>query len=69
MWLAHDGDKFWHQGLEPLVEVAADPSVPLVLPYQFEGRELTDSQLENAGDTQLLVAYEVVVDQIDSPSD
>ncbi len=64
MWLTPDGEAIWHTGLEPLVDVANDQSVPLVLPYQFEGNEVTVEQLEGAGDAQLEVAFEVVVSEI-----
>lgn len=68
MWLAPEGDVIWHEGLDPLVDVAYDPSVPLVSPYQFDGGELSGSHLEDSGDNQLLLAFDVVSGQLEEAS-
>jgi carboxyl-terminal processing protease len=65
MWLTPDGETIWHTGLEPLVNVANSPAVPLVLPYQFDDTVVSRDQLARAGDTQLQVAFDVVTAQVE----
>ena len=60
MWLTADGDVIWHQGVPPQIEIAREPGVQITLPYTYEGNEVTEAQLGELEDDQLLTAYDEV---------
>lgn len=61
-WLTPDGRVIWQRGLPPDVEVALPPDAePLVGPAQ---EEITEQELRESDDTQLLRALELIEQQV-----
>lgn len=60
LWLTANGDEIWKKGVDPTIEVANEVGVPPQFPYLFANNEVTEAQLEELPDAQLLRAYEEI---------
>lgn len=60
LWLTADGEEIWKKGVDPTIEVENEVGVPPSFPYLFENNQLTDTQLEELPDAQLVRAYEEI---------
>ncbi len=56
-WLTPSKVSFWHRGIEPDVKVSLSPGALLRPPLE---REMTQEQLRDSGDAQLLKAIEIL---------
>jgi carboxyl-terminal processing protease len=65
LWLTADGNVIWHRGVPPDVEVTNEPGVQISLPFLFPSGEVTEADLSTSQDTQLLVAIEEVLAQME----
>lgn len=60
LWLTADGHDIWKKGVEPDITVTLEPGVPPKLPIEYEKDALSDDDLAELGDTQLLQAYDQI---------
>lgn len=65
LWLTADGNDIWKKGVEPDLTVTLEPGVSPALPIEFEQDSLTEEDLASLEDSQLLVAHEQVVGELD----
>lgn len=57
LWLTADGHDIWKEGVHPDVVVGEDVEALPTLPIEFEGDQLSETELEKIDDVQLLTAY------------
>jgi carboxyl-terminal processing protease len=62
-WLTPDGRVIWHQGIVPDVQVSLPQGTSPLLPQAETG--MTEEQVQNSGDAQLLRALELLEQSID----
>jgi carboxyl-terminal processing protease len=62
-WLTPDGRVIWHQGIVPDVQVALPQGTSPLLPQAEAG--MTEAQMQNSGDAQLLRALELLEQSVD----
>lgn len=62
MWLTPKGRVIWHEGIEPDVMVEQEEDILPSLPENM--RDLTENELRNLDDTQLLKALEILQKEI-----
>jgi carboxyl-terminal processing protease len=60
MWLTADGSELWKVGVDPDFEVTHPVDELPALPIEFDGRVLTDDQLTNIEDVQLLAGFDAL---------
>jgi carboxyl-terminal processing protease len=64
LWLTSSGQDIWHKGVAPEVEVSNDVGVQLSLPYLFSDNTVSESQVAEVDDLQVLAALEEISGQI-----
>jgi carboxyl-terminal processing protease len=62
-WLTPEGRLIWHQGIVPDVQVTLPQGASPLLPHAEAG--MTEEQVRNSGDTQLLRALELLDQSVD----
>jgi carboxyl-terminal processing protease len=60
LWLTADGEEIWKKGVEPTIEVENEVGVSPKFPYLYENNQVTEAQLGEMPDAQLLKAYEEI---------
>jgi carboxyl-terminal processing protease len=63
-FLSADGNVIWHEGIHPDIEVVNEPGVQLSLPYLFDDADISQEQLDEVEDDQLLTGYDEVIRMI-----
>jgi carboxyl-terminal processing protease len=57
-WLTPNGRVIWHQGIAPDIKITLSTNTTLLTPEEEKG--MTQSQLQNSGDSQLLGAIQLL---------
>jgi carboxyl-terminal processing protease len=65
LWTTPDGDVMLHDGISPHVEVRNAPGVSFALPYLLASDDLSEDDMEELDDVQLLVGYDIVLGMVE----